>query len=81
VRSSNNVARDRAAWGLWVPDLDPSREREQRRAMLRVRPHMIELAKYAERLRRPGVEVPDFDPLDGGVEALVVFLFEKSRSV
>jgi hypothetical protein len=40
-------------------------------------PHMIELASYAERLRRPGVEVPDFDPLDGGIEARVLFLFEK----
>ncbi|WP_212036396.1 hypothetical protein [Bradyrhizobium sp. JYMT SZCCT0428] len=38
---------------------------------------MIELASYAERLRRPGVEVPDFDPADGGIEARVLFLFEK----
>ena len=50
--------------------------RERRRAMLGL-PHMIELASYAERLRRPGVEVPDFDPLDGGIEARVLFLFEK----
>lgn len=40
-------------------------------------PHMIELASYAEGLRRPGVEVPDFDPFDGGIEARVLFLFEK----
>jgi hypothetical protein len=50
--------------------------REQRRDMLGL-PHMIELASYAKRLRRPGVKVPDFDPLDGGVEARVLFLFEK----
>jgi hypothetical protein len=50
--------------------------RERRRAMLDQR-HMIELANFAERLRRPGVEVPDFDPLDGGIEARVLFLFEK----
>lgn len=41
-------------------------------------PHVAPLAAYAERLRsRPGVEVPDFDPLDGGVEAPVLFLLEK----
>lgn len=50
--------------------------RARRRAMLGL-PHMIELTSYAKRLRRPGVEVPDFDPLDGGIEARVLFLFEK----
>ena len=33
---------------------------------------------YAAKLRlRGGVEVPEFDPLDGGVDAQVLFLFEK----
>ena len=38
---------------------------------------MAPLAAYAARLRRPGIEVPDFDPLDGGTEAQVLFLLEK----
>ena len=40
-------------------------------------PHMVQLKTFAERLRGPGLEVPDFDPLDGGVEARALFLFEK----
>ncbi len=41
-------------------------------------PHVAPLAAYAGRLRaRPGVEVPDFDPCDGGVAARVLFLLEK----
>lgn len=41
-------------------------------------PHIAELTAYAAKLRqaRP-VEVPDFDPLDGGMNARVLFLFEK----
>jgi hypothetical protein len=50
--------------------------RERRRAMLSL-PHMLPLQTFAKRLRRPGFEVPDFDPADGGVEARVLFLFEK----
>jgi hypothetical protein len=50
--------------------------REQRKAML-PRLHMVDLASYAQSLRKTGVEVPDFDPLDGGVRAQVLFLFEK----
>lgn len=39
---------------------------------------MRALTEFVDWLRlRPGVEVPDFDPLDGGVEAEVLFLFEK----
>jgi hypothetical protein len=49
---------------------------EHRRAMLSF-PHMIQLKTFAEKLRRPGLEVPDFDPVDGGVEARALFLFEK----
>src|SRR5687768_13788587 len=40
-------------------------------------PHMAPLKAYAARLRRPGIEVPDFDPLDAGVRARVLFLLEK----
>jgi len=51
--------------------------RTERRAMLAL-PHIAPLAAYAARLRTcPGVEVPDFDPLDGGIEARILFLLEK----
>jgi len=51
--------------------------RERRRAMLGL-PHVEPLTVYAAKLReRRSVEVPDFDPLDGGVDAQVLFLFEK----
>ena len=50
--------------------------RQQRRALLAL-PHMAPLAAYAARLRRPSVDVPDFDPLDGGTGARVLFLLEK----
>ncbi len=50
---------------------------ERRRAMLTL-PHMVPLTAYAATLRlRGSVEVPDFDPLDGGTEAQVLFLLEK----
>ena len=39
-------------------------------------PHMRELAHYAAQLRTGGF-VPDFDPLDGGVDALLLILLEK----
>ena len=51
--------------------------RRRRREMLTM-PHVAPLTRYATRLRaRPNVEVPDFDPLDGGINAKVLFLFEK----
>jgi hypothetical protein len=41
-------------------------------------PHIEPLTRYAAKLRRSGTgEVPEFDPLDGGVNAQVLFLFEK----
>lgn len=41
-------------------------------------PYMAPLTAYAAKLREMGHgEVPEFDPLDGGIEALVLFLFEK----
>jgi hypothetical protein len=51
--------------------------RFRRRAMLNA-PHIKPLTGYAAKLRERGnVEVPDFDPLDGGTDALALFLFEK----
>lgn len=39
---------------------------------------MIPLVSFVHALRsRPMVEVPDFDPLDGGINAELLFLFEK----
>ena len=51
--------------------------RERRRAMLH-QPHVELLTSYVAKLRQRGSgEVPEFDPLDGGVDARVLFLFEK----
>lgn len=49
-----------------------------RRAMLSL-PHTAPLAAYVSDLRaaHPSWEFPDFDPLDGGVTAEMLFLFEK----
>lgn len=42
------------------------------------RPQIKPLSNYVEQLRAQGRGiVPDFDPLDGGVEAKALFLFEK----
>ena len=53
--------------------------RQRRRALLD-RPHMKPLNEYVARLRRERKfgEIPDFDPLDGGIEAQVLFLFQKA---
>src|SRR5262249_2222321 len=41
-------------------------------------PHIEPLTAFAARLRERGLgEVPEFDPLDGGVNSRVLFLFEK----
>ena len=48
------------------------------RKQLLHQPHFAPLRDFAAALRRSGEgEVPDFDPLDGGVDARVLFLFEK----
>jgi hypothetical protein len=39
--------------------------------------HVLPLTLFAESLHRPGIEVPDFDPYDGGINASILFLFEK----
>ena len=57
------------------PLADPV-ERERRQAMLGL-PHMRALAGYCAALRRPGIEVPDLDPLDGGTGARLLLLLEK----
>jgi hypothetical protein len=49
--------------------------RERRKRMLG-EPHIKPLSEYAAKLRTRG-DVPDFDPLDGGIDARVLFLFEK----
>jgi uracil-DNA glycosylase len=53
-----------------------SNVRQQRKAMLDL-PHIAQLTAYAAGLRRGTLEVPDFDPLDGGADARVLFLLEK----
>ena len=51
--------------------------REARRRLLS-EPHIRPLTAYVEQLRdRSPDEFPDFDPLDGGVEARLLFLMEK----
>ena len=54
---------------------DPA-EVSRRRSLLAAR-HMRPLTLYAASLRRDGVQVPDFDPEDAGVDAKALFLFEK----
>lgn len=56
---------------------DRQKERGQRRAMLN-EPLMAPLSAFTARLRANGMgEVPEFDHLDGGVNASILFLFEK----
>jgi len=51
--------------------------RLRRRAML-TEPHVVPLTRFAQQLRDSSTfEVPDFDPLDGGVNARALFLLEK----
>jgi hypothetical protein len=51
--------------------------RQRRKAILDL-PHIAPLTAYVAGLRRRATaEVPEFDPLDGGVDARVLFLFEK----
>lgn len=51
--------------------------REARRRLLS-EPHIRPLTAYVEQLRdRSPDEFPDFDPLDGGVDARLLFLLEK----
>jgi hypothetical protein len=54
------------------------RSPEARKERLR-EPHIAALADFVVKLRgtRPNWEFPDFDPLDGGTNADILFLFEK----
>jgi len=49
------------------------------RIQLLNQPHMVKLNELVERLRlkHPDCFVPDFDPLDGGINSEVLFLLEK----
>jgi hypothetical protein len=40
-------------------------------------PHIRPLADYVASLRHSEIEVPDFDPMDGGISARALFLLEK----
>jgi len=61
----------------WPRSMRDAGVRQRRRAML-TQPHIAPLTAYAAKLRqRDSIEVPEFDPLDGGVNAQVLFLFEK----
>ena len=49
------------------------------RTALLTQPHVAGLAHLLERMRKakgPGYEIPNFDPLDGGTDAQVLFLLE-----
>lgn len=49
-----------------------------RRRELLAAPHMTQLVQYARDLRQSkGFAVPDFDPMDGGTSASMLFLMEK----
>lgn len=50
----------------------------ERRQLLETEPRVQPLREFVEKIReeKPGRQVPDFDPLDGGVEAQCLFLFE-----
>ncbi|RYD85228.1 MAG: uracil-DNA glycosylase [Verrucomicrobiaceae bacterium] len=55
-----------------------SEEARQRRRRMMDACHMRPLNSYVQHLRkRLGIEIPDFDPLDGGLHARALFLFEK----
>lgn len=49
---------------------------ERRRALLNCR-HMERLNRTELRAEQKGGEFPDFEPLDGGINAEALFLFEK----
>lgn len=50
---------------------------DNRRQLLDL-PHIAPLKRYAENLRKSDLgEIPDFDPLDGGINAKALFLMEK----
>lgn len=63
--------------GAQVRTLRGQAAREQRNCLL-IQPHMVPLVQFTNRLRATGHGiVPNFDPLDGGILAQALFLFEK----
>jgi hypothetical protein len=56
-----------------------SREAVERRLRMLQKPHIAPLTDFVKKLRRKYKtwEFPDFDPLDGGTNADILFLFEK----
>lgn len=57
--------------------LKDAQELKNRREKLRDA-HMLSLKAYTDQLRTKDLgEIPNFDPLDGGIEAGMLFLFEK----
>ncbi len=63
--------------GAQVRTLCGQAAREQRNCLL-IEPHMVPLVQFTNRLRATGHGiVPNFDPLDGGILAQALFLFEK----
>lgn len=53
--------------------------RKERQRLLEEEPHVAELKRFVEDMRsgtEQGRNIPHFDPLDGGVEARCLFLFE-----
>ena len=65
-----------------IPDLARSLRSSKAIALRRLmlnEPHIAPLADYVQRLRdiHPAWEFPNFDPLDGGTNAEILFLLEK----
>jgi len=53
-------------------------EKLLRRKKMLNEPHILALSKYTKSLRNKKLgKIPDFDPLDGGTDAKILFLFEK----
>ena len=68
----------RHAHGPEAPRSLALQEEIERRSLLLSEPHMLPLVALVEGLRSDGKGyVPNFDPLDGGAEARILFLLEK----
>jgi hypothetical protein len=64
--------------GAWSPRALREPEQRAKRLALLTQPHVAPLTTYVAGLRRyPNREVPEFDPCDGGINARLLFLFEK----
>jgi len=52
--------------------------RQEREELLRTKPRVQALREFVENMHKEksGLDIPDFDPLDGGVKAQCLFLFE-----